>query len=54
MHSLFFSLFIYVGVFACMRVCALHVSCDHSGQKRASDPLELDLQMVASYGVGNE
>lgn len=47
-------LFIYVGVFACMCACAPHVSSAHSGQKRVSDPLELDLQMFASYGVGTE
>ena len=39
-----------------MPVCALHVCSAHGGQKRATDPLELELQMVEPpyVGAGNQ
>lgn len=39
-------------VFACMYVCALCVFIACRGQKKGSDPLELDLQMAVCCCVG--
>lgn len=48
----FIVLFLYdYGCFTCMYVCVLHVDSTHKGQKRASDPLGLELQMLVSYRV---
>jgi hypothetical protein len=35
-----------------MYVCAPHACNAHRGQKMATDPLELELQMDVSYHVG--
>ena len=35
--------------FACMCVCVPRVGSAHGGHKRASDPLELELQMIVSH-----
>lgn len=35
----------------CMYVCALCVHCSHGDEKRALDPLELELQMVKNCHV---
>ena len=42
--------------YASMYVCTLHVCSASGGQKRTSDPLELELQMFVSchVGAGNE
>lgn len=40
-----------LGVFACVYVCAPHTCIANEGRKRASDPLELELQMVVSHLV---
>jgi hypothetical protein len=37
-----------------MYVCALHACSANGGQKRASDPLELELKMAVSHHVGAE
>ena len=38
---------------ACMTMYCVGVPGAHRGQKRASDPLELELQMVVSHQVGS-
>jgi hypothetical protein len=38
-------------VFACMYVCATYTCSTHRGQKKASNPLELEL-IVVSHHVG--
>jgi hypothetical protein len=38
---------------ACLHVYTPHVSSAHIGQKKASDPLKLDLQTVVSCQVGS-
>lgn len=42
------------GYFPCMYACVLHVYSDCRGQRMVSDPLKLELQMVASHHVGAE
>lgn len=42
------------GYFPCMYVCVSHVYSDCRGQRMVSDPLNLELQMVASHHVGAE
>jgi hypothetical protein len=37
--------------FICLHVCAACVCSTYRGQKRALDPLELELQMVVSHHV---
>lgn len=41
--------------FACMGICALHVCSAHRGQKRAPDPVELELHLLVHniMGAGN-
>lgn len=48
-----YSFLFSVCVFACMYVCVLHVCSAHIGQKRASEPLLLELQMVVSHCMGD-
>lgn len=43
----FFTLCVWM--FTCIFVCILPVCCAHRGQKRASHPPELGLQVVVSY-----
>ena len=49
-------LFYVLACFACLSVCEPCTCSTHSGQKRASDPLELELQELESHpvGAGNE
>ena len=42
----------YVECFACMYICTLYAYRVHRDQKRGSDPLELELQMVVGHHVG--
>jgi hypothetical protein len=42
----------YVECFACMYICTLYAYRVHRDQKRGSDPLELELQMVEGHHVG--
>lgn len=37
---------------ACMTIREAHACSAHEGEKRASDPLKLELQMVVSHLVG--
>lgn len=39
-------------VFTCMNVCEPHTCHVHGGQKRASDPPELELEMATSHHLG--
>jgi hypothetical protein len=47
-------LFYYMWMVFCLHVClcTMCVPCAHKGQKRASDPLELDFQTVVSHHMG--
>ena len=40
-----------VRVFVCTDICVLCVCSGHTGGKRASEPLELELQLVGSSHV---
>lgn len=48
----FIYLKIVYGCSACMYVCATHVCSACRGQKRESDPLDLEFQMVVTDHVG--
>ena len=52
--SSFYFMFYVCECLACMHVYVPHVCSAHRGQKRALDPLELELQEVVSYHVGTE
>jgi hypothetical protein len=41
----------HFGVCVCLSVCAAYVYSTHGGQKRASDPLELELQTIVNHTV---
>lgn len=43
---------LYVWMFLHVRLYTMFVPGDCKGQKRASDPLELDLKTIMSYQVG--
>lgn len=42
----------YACVFACMYICVPHICCVHGVQKKASDFLEPELEMIVNYYIG--
>lgn len=53
MHIYVCDLFCICKCFACMYVCTPHLSGAQGGQNRASDILELELQMVVTYHMSS-
>lgn len=49
-HIFFKKICVYECLFACLYVHQIHAGA-HRGQKRARDPLELELKMVVNYHV---